>query len=632
MKGHLILAGCVCLLALVGCSGDALEPAERAEPRRPAQGLQLVQVASPSKSVFRKGEPIELSFDVRSFGLSSEGVVASFELVQTSQLAALESRSDAGGVSLGDFRMDEVRPGLNSYSASFTVPNDPPAAGDYVILVAVDPARAVEVDEDFEDNLSRGFSASFSDPTTKVITIEDAFINDLAIEGAEVGEGFLLLEAPAAVAAAAIGAFNVVEDDPVESNAVGFIDVRKLGADNMGAIIQVDVIVGGVETPAFMWQGDGDRFANEAIYEVPSPNELHFVPWDIRLSDDQRAALFAAYDESSAENSATFRFRIQQTSGAQDENPDNNSFELEVPYRFFVSDAAPDGGEAVAASVLPEKRLGGDGAVGASSGGRLTFDRSFSQTYGDRGKFAVGLYARSYNHINGPAGTGRVYNTASVTGYAFNRSLRLAQAIGNVQANARNRTASYRGYMQVFGRVVLDQSAGASTNISRDYGLEWREERTFVSTTFFVGPIPLSVSAGAAGTMGFGAGLSLGSGVIRGYGTLFSAQLDAFAEGGVNIGIASAGIGASLLLINNSLGVSGTADLSRIGARRVALSAVAQSNLRAIEGEFFLFARYRYFHFCCSFPEREARLTLYRTGALFNKSWNLLSASRSVGF
>ena len=100
----------------------------------------------------------------------------------------------------------------------------------------------------------------------------------------------------------------------------------------------------------------------------------------------------------------------------------------------------------------------------------------------------------------------------------------------------------------------------------------------------------------------------------------------------MNIGIASAGIGANLLLISNSIGVSGRADLSRIGARRVALSAVAQSNLRAIEGEFFLFARYRYFHFCCSFPEREARLTLYRTGALFNKNWRLLSASRSIGF
>lgn len=628
MKGHLVLAGCI-LLSLMGCSGDGPEDVDRVEPL--AQGLQLVGVATPTKSVYRKGEPIELSFNVRSFGISSEDVVASFELVQTSQLAALESRSDAGGVSLGDFRMAEVRPGLNIYSANFTIPNDPPAAGDYVILAAIDPARAVEGDEDFEDNLSRGFSASFSDPTTKVITIEDAFVNDLAIEGAEVGEGFLLLEAPAPVAAAAIGALNVVEDDPIESNAVGFIDVRKLGADNMGAIIQVDVIVDGVETPAFMWQGDGD-FANEAIYEVPSPNELHFVPWDIRLSDEQRAALFAAYDESSAENSATFRFRIQQTSGAQDENPDNNSFELEVPYRFFVSDAAPDGGEAVAASVLPEKRLGGDGAVGASSGGRLTFDRKFSSIYGDRGKFAVGLYARSYNHINGPAGTGRVYNTARVDGYAFNRSLRLAEAIGNVQANARNRTASYRGYMQVFGRVVLDQSASASTSISRDYALEWREERTFVRTTFFVGPIPLGVSAGAAGTMGFGAGLSLGGGVIEGYGNLFSARLDAYAEGGVNIGIASAGIGASLLLISNDIGVSGRADLSRIGARRVALSAVAQSNLRAIEGEFYLFARYRYFHFCCSFPEREARLTLYRTGALFNKNWRLLSASRSIGF
>ena len=57
--------------------------------------------------------------------------------------------------------------------------------------------------------------------------------------------------------------------------------------------------------------------------------------------------------------------------------------------------------------------------------------------------------------------------------------------------------------------------------------------------------------------MGFGAGLSLGGGVIEGYGNLFSAQLDAYAEGGVNIGIASAGIGASLLLISNSIGVSG---------------------------------------------------------------------------
>ena len=80
-------------------------------------------------------------------------------------------------------------------------------------------------------------------------------------------------------------------------------------------------------------EGENDEWVNEAPYTVPNPNDVHFVPWDIRLSEAQRNALFAAYDPAAESNVATFRFRIQQTDGVQDENPDNNSFELEVPFR-----------------------------------------------------------------------------------------------------------------------------------------------------------------------------------------------------------------------------------------------------------------------------------------------------------
>ena len=62
------------------------------------------------------------------------------------------------------------------------------------------------------------------------------------------------------------------------------------------------------------------------------------------------------------------------------------------------------------------------------------------------------------------------------------------------------------------------------------------------------------------------------------------------------------------------------------------LSVDAQNQIRAVEGRFYLYGFYRYFKWCCKFPKREARVTLYETGALFNKNWTLLSASQTVTF
>ena len=80
------------------------------------------------------------------------------------------------------------------------------------------------------------------------------------------------------------------------------------------------------------------------------------------------------------------------------------------------------------------------------------------------------------------------------TATPWGKKLTLARAFGNIQANARAGSAGYRGYAYVFGGVVLDPSRSASTSISRDWGLSWREERTFASSTFFAGPVPIRVS------------------------------------------------------------------------------------------------------------------------------------------
>ena len=168
--------------------------------------------------------------------------------VPVSELDLLLAGAETTAEEMGDFVVESIAPGLASYQADLVIPNNLIGDQDYVIIAMVDPQANVTNDVDLQDNLSRGFNKNFNHPTTRVITITDSFINDLSIENAEVGEGFILLETPSSNFSDGMTASNVVliEDDPRESNAVGHIDVKKLGADSMSAIIQVDVIVDGV--------------------------------------------------------------------------------------------------------------------------------------------------------------------------------------------------------------------------------------------------------------------------------------------------------------------------------------------------------------------------------------------------
>jgi len=671
MNRRLLLGLVSTTLILTGCGGGGSGTAPEASDLRPGpRSISLTAIEAPAKSVYRKGEPLEIGYSIGSSGISAENVTVTFSLVPTSEIDLLIAGERANDVGLGGDLIEEITPGFLNRTTRLTIPNDIPGNQDYVILGVVDAGGVAGRDGDLEDNRSRGFNQSFSDPTTKVITVADEFINDLSIENAAVGEGFILLEVSAAQldtpsASNNADGSNVVRlaDDPRESNAVGHIDVRKLGAESMSAVIQVDVIVDGQETPAFMWKGEGDQWVNEAAYNVPSPTDVHFVPWDIRLSGAQREALFAAYDPEAEENTATFRFRIAQTGGALDENPDNNSFELTVPYRFFLAEEVETeesnltGSSALTTSQAEEaaSRLK---TLAGPSGNRspelfgfisflkkkaaeiqakrypntnIMFTKSFGQTYGDKDKFAISLNASSFNRI-WENRKGKVENQARVDGYFFNNKRSLSRAIGRIEADGIGGQASYRGYVSVFGRAIIDDSRNVSTTVSKEWSRAWDEEKTFVDKTFFLGPVPINVRAGASGTMGFGAGLGYGNKIISAYGDLLTTELAAFASGGVNVAGFGGGIQANLLLIDHNFGVSGTADLSRLNQRRVILKARADNDLEAIKGKFQVFGSHPDFHFCCSFYTRRHYLTLYETPALFDKRWTLLNASRTVSF
>lgn len=647
--------GLLALTTLAGCTQDS----ETFEPVPPdsSRNIYLMEVGAPTKSVYRKGEPLELEVLVGSTAISAEHVTVDFSLIEKAKWQQLENEEAADTVALGDTLIENLEPGFTRQRVTLTVPNTLTVAGDYLIVAAVDAGQSVAQDTNFSDNISRGIDESLAHPTVKQITIEDAFVNDLQITDAVIAQGFILLETPTDnalaqngddVNAANLQASDVltgdvlrVADDPRESNVIGHIDIMKLGAESMDARIEVDVIVDGEEFPAFMWKGEGDQWVNEAPYTVPSANETHFIPWDIRLIESQRAALWAAYDPSAEENLATFRFRIIAADNVPDENPNNNSFEVDVPYRFFdpLSDpleAPEEGTEVVATSTAsPLKQVagpGGDLNRNRAARGRILFDRRFRQSFGDRKKFSAYLDLRSYGDIIGSQGKAVLNSDGRGDVYVLGRGINLFRAFARGDGNVSGGSAYYRGYMKVFGRTYLDQSASTSSGFSRSWSLSWSEERTLGSARFFAGPIPISVSGGVRGSLGFGAALSFSGGKVVATGDIFSVRMSGFARGGVDVGFASGGVGASLLVLNEKLSVSGVADLSEVGRRRVAMSLVAHNRLKAIQGEFYLFARYPVYRFCCSIRTKESRLTLYRTGALYNKNWKLLNHYRLVTF
>ncbi len=647
--------GLLALTALAGCTQDS----ETFEPVAPdsSRNIYLMEVGAPTKSVYRKGEPLELEVLVGSTGISAEHVTVDFSLIEKAKWQQLENEEAADTVALGDALIENLEPGFTRQSVTLTVPNTLTVAGDYLIVAAVDAGQSVAQDTNFSDNISRGIDESLSHPTVKQITVEDAFVNDLQITDAVIAQGFILLETPtdnalaqngdavnaATVQASAAATSDVlrVGDDPRESNVIGHIDIKKLGADSMDARIEVDVIVDGEEFPAFMWKGEGDEWVNEAPYTVPSANETHFIPWDIRLIESQRAALWAAYDPNAQENLATFRFRIIAADNVPDENPNNNIFEVEVPYRFFdpVSDPleAPEEGTEVVAtsSSTPLKQVAGPGTDltrGRAASGRIIFDRRFRQSFGDRSKFATYLDLRSYGDIIGSQGKAVFNSDGRADVFILGRGINLFRAFARGDGDVSGGSAYYRGYMNVFGRTYLDQSARPSRDFSRSWGLSWREERTLGSARFFAGPIPISVSGGVSGSLGFGAQLRFTGSKVIASGDIFSVSMSGFARGGVDVGFASGGVGASLLVLSERLSLDGVADLSQVGQRRVAMSLVATNHLKAIEGQFYLFARYPVYRFCCSIRTQESRLTLYRTGALYNKRWNLINHYQLVSF
>ena len=621
-------------LLLAGCSGGSgSDPLPEVTP---GPNVALQAIGTPTKSVYRPGEPITFDFFLRSDAITAEHVAVDFALTKADAWEDLISNEEAELVDLGEFLVENLVPGNQGFTAQFEVPADIADAGDYLLIGVVDPDGILTEDSNVEDNRTRDIEPTLASPTLKRIAISEDGINDLQILDAQVAEGFLLLEAPAAAGASNLGsrrATQITNTDTDESHVVGHIDVRKIGSASLTANVEVDVIINGEITPAAMWDGQNDVWYEQATLTLPNATETHYVPWDLRLSDAQIAALWAAYDPQAPDNTATLRFRTVLVDGGAEESLENNQFDLTIPLRFFSPEAhseVPFEGLASAAGAAPLKGVYKNGGASAAAAGNLSFDKVFQQSYGDASKFAITMDVRSLNELSGADASATLANRGNVTLKVFGKGFELFDAEALAGADGYANSADYSVGVRVLGNTVLDQGQDASDQLQRSWSLSWEEERTLADQRFFVGPVPLRVQAGISGSMGFGAGLAFQNLTLTATGDVFFMSLDAFAKGSIDAFVASGGVGADLLLVGENLGIVGEVDFNQLGNGKVTLRASAVNQLRAIEGDFYLFAKYKKYKWCCKIKNKEARFTLYSTGALYDKTWTLLSEQATL--
>jgi hypothetical protein len=225
-----------------------------------------------------------------------------------------------------------------------------------------------------------------------------------------------------------------------------------------------------------------------------------------------------------------------------------------------------------------------------AANGSRTYTRSWNKQVGRRSTFAA--YLRGKLELKGSRTYTRASAEGSTGGYAFNRNFELARGTATVYAPVSGRGSVNAGLYVARQRVYNFQtgfanrfSKGDSFSRSLDFGV--------ANIRFFVGPIPMKARFGVRGRAGFRYNMAA-SGASR----LAYARLNpfvdsrAYGQGGADIVVGGAGVGANLLLLKNNLNAYALARVGFASGNRAYLQTYysVYNDMEALSGKAYAYA------------------------------------------
>lgn len=616
-------------IGLSGCmvEGKAPQPTEAPvatpEPIN-TTNLSLTSLAVDDTHVYQPNDSLQVNYRLHIEDLDNQNVAVDFYLVHDEPEADSEEDTDESEVEgdhlLGVMVHQSLSTGEYDYHLEFEVPGDLAHDGNYWIMAIVDPENEIEESNeednhphpDNDDHVAGDFP--FAEIQVELHPEHEFKLSNITIDG-----DVVILDTP-------------TEHDGTgehHSDVIGHLDAIYHGSETAQARFDAEVLIDGAYQAVKLWDAEQHAYQDNIDIEFTYNGEDHYFGFDIEFSDAQRNALHAAGAEE-----ISLRYNLTDiTESEKTEHDTENSVEVTYPLFFFEQEApteVAERGEVSAAGIT-------------SNSNELSISGSYAKTYGDKKKVGVGLDLSSLLKLDLRKAGAIAEAGSSFDVYVFNKKATMFRIGFDAAAYAQLVGSGYSAEMVLFGAKIIDESYERESFV-KTWEKDWEEQRQIVKSTFFVGPIPMSVEAGVNGAVGFDFTLEF-DGKLKAYGDLLSSNFDVYANGGVEAGIASAGITASFTIFEDLLRLDSEANLVLLqdGNVNPAINYKFKlsNELDVIKGNFGLHAQTRSVKWCkkkkwgikikypCGIKTKDYYYWFYRTNSIFNKSWTIFEKNGS---
>jgi hypothetical protein len=250
----------------------------------------------------------------------------------------------------------------------------------------------------------------------------------------------------------------------------------------------------------------------------------------------------------------------------------------------------PSAARMAAIGGIPNRLIAANNSLPSSK--TVTFSQSKTWNAGNKGLFEV--HANEQVALSANTTKANVTGSADIGGYVLNALGDLASTQANFTADA---SSGCSGNLSVSLLGITAWSFSAPSCKSTVYSNDWSSSDDWsASTVFAVGPVPVSVTIGASGSVGFDytVGLSLGaqSAPIATASLTPFVKVDVYAMAGVDLGIAGAG---AIQMLHYKVDLTASASVEQNPAPPpydwgVQEQLVGNDTLSALQGSFGLYA------------------------------------------
>ncbi|MGB1291228.1 MAG: hypothetical protein ACPG5Z_03805 [Pseudoalteromonas sp.] len=608
------------LTLIVGCSDN--EPTEQ----EVVANVALKSMSSVDNEVYQPGQEITVDFSTETTLLTNEHVGVSFILIERSKVSELETEEEPDGYDLGEFYIEQLQEGEQNHSAKLILPNEDLSTGEFVIAAFVDTSGVISNEADVTDNKSRGIESG-DETTYSSIAIKDGRYHDFVLQKVKVGDGFAIFPGPGKRDTSGGG-----QPTHKVPDLIGFVNAKKFGDSVKEADISATITIGDNTYDAHLWNELEQTYGDTMKIVFPDHEQSHYFPWDVAVNGELLKAIHDNFDRESDKNSFSMTFTFQDDSAEIEDDKENNSITVEVPYVLYhdevkTAESAELSSKKTTLTSAPASQTNASAATSLAKVG------SWSGTYGDSDAVAISPSFYSYMNVTSSnGGSAEALVEADLDLYLFDKSASLVSASAEASANVSDGEITYAASFSVLGDTLIDEG-DTLTALDKSLGYSWSEEQKVVETTFTIVIVPVTVEAGVSGSLDLGIGLAYGNSRIDLGGDIVSASMDAYASAEINLGVASGGVGIDFLIIADTFNATLYADLAKaITDSKITLGIDVTNDIEAISGEFYVYVKYPKYKWCCKIKTKTKTQTIYDTGTLYDKSWTILEESATLNY